>query len=88
MIAHQHKFPHEAKSTVVRLEEAVIQRLVQRDIMQESVIYQSIKKEEKREIALNSLQEGLSVEIIARITGLSIEEVQQLQQQINESAQN
>lgn len=71
----------------LRLEEDVIQRLVQRDIMQESVIYQSIRKEEKEEIALNLLREGLSLDIVARGTGLSIEEVQQLQQQINESTQ-
>jgi predicted transposase YdaD len=43
-----------------------------------------IKKEEKEEIALNFLREGVSIEIIARGTGLSIEEVQQLQQQITE----
>jgi predicted HTH domain antitoxin len=53
--------------------------------MQESVIYQSIKKEEKEEIALNLLQEGVSLEVIVRATGLSIEEVRQLQQQVNES---
>jgi hypothetical protein len=34
----------------LRLEEDVIYRLVQRDIMQESVIYQSIQKDEKRSI--------------------------------------
>jgi predicted transposase/invertase (TIGR01784 family) len=69
----------------LRLEDDVIQRLVQRDIMQESVIYRSIQKERDRAIALNLLREGLSMEIIARGTGLSIEEVQQLQQQLNES---
>ncbi|MEH2462042.1 hypothetical protein [Nostoc sp.] len=31
------------------------------------------------QVALNSLREGISVEIVARITGLSIERVQQLQ---------
>lgn len=56
--------------------------------MQESVIYRSIQQEaetraevrKQREIATNLLQEGLSIETIARATGLSIEEVQQLQQ--------
>lgn len=71
----------------LRLEEDIIYRLVQRDIMQESVIYQSIQKDEKRAIALNFLRDGLSVEAVARGTGLSIEEVQQLQQQLNGSAQ-
>jgi predicted transposase YdaD len=60
--------------------------------MQESTVYRSIQREtqieEKRAIALNFLREGLSVELVARGTGLSIEEVQQLQQQIDNSSQN
>ncbi|MDF5721395.1 MAG: Rpn family recombination-promoting nuclease/putative transposase [Rhizonema sp. PD37] len=73
----------------LRLEEDVIYSLVRRDIMQESVIYRSIQEEaearaearKQREIASNSLREGFPVEAVARITGLLIEEVQQLQQQ-------
>ena len=80
----------------LRLEQDVIYSLVRRDIMQESVIYRSIQEEaearaeirKQREIATNSLQEGLPIEIVARVTGLSIEEVQQLQQQLNGSAQS
>jgi predicted transposase/invertase (TIGR01784 family) len=72
----------------LRLEEDVIYRLVRRDIMQESVIYRSIQHDEKRAIALNFLREGLSVEAVARGTGLSIEEVQQLQQQANAAPQS
>lgn len=80
----------------LRLEQDVIYSLVRRDIMQESVIYRSIQEEaearaearKQREIASNSLREGFPVEAVARITGLSIEEVQQLQQQLNESPQN
>jgi transposase len=53
--------------------------------MQESVIYRSIQKDEKRSIAINFLRDGLSVEAVARGTGLSIEEVQQLQQQLSDS---
>lgn len=64
--------------------------------MQDSVIYRSIQAEaearaearKQREIASNLLRDGLSLEIVARGTGLSIEEVQQLQQQINESLQS
>lgn len=75
----------------LKLEEEVIYRLVRRDIMQESVIYRSIQREaeeraearKQREIASNSLREDLPIEIVARITGLSIAEVQQLQQQLN-----
>ncbi len=72
----------------LRLEDNIIYRLVQRDIMQESVIYQSIRREEKEEIALIMLRDGLSMEAITRYTKLSIEEVQQLQQQLGESPQN
>jgi predicted transposase YdaD len=60
--------------------------------MQESTVYRSIwrdaQKERDRAIALNFLRDGLPVEAVARGTGLSIEEVQQLQQQLNESAQS
>jgi hypothetical protein len=55
--------------------------------MQDSVIYRSIQDEKARAIALNSLREGLSVEMTARITGLSLKEVQTLQQQVNASSQ-
>ncbi len=55
--------------------------------MQESVIYQAIQKEVAEEIALNLLREGLSIDIIAPCTGLAIEEVKQLQQQLGESSQ-
>jgi predicted transposase/invertase (TIGR01784 family) len=80
----------------IKLEEEVIYQLLRRDIMQESVIYQSIQKEaekraearKQREIATNFLRDGLSVEAVARGTGLLIEEVQRLQQQLNESAQS
>lgn len=74
------------------LEDEVIYRTLRRDIMQESTVYRSIardeRKEEKRSIALNFLLRGVAIDIIAPSTGLSIEEVQQLQQQINESAQS
>ncbi len=67
--------------------------------MQESTVYRSIARDERKEekrslakppgtgIALNCLRAGISIGLIASSTGLSIEEVQQLQQQINESAQ-
>jgi predicted transposase/invertase (TIGR01784 family) len=68
----------------LRLEEDVIYSLVRRDIMQESVIYRSIQDEKTREIALNLLRGGVDISLIASSTGLSIEEVQQLQQQVGE----
>ena len=78
----------------LKLKPEVIYSLLKRDIMQESTIYQSIYQEgevkgeakKQREIATNFLRDGLPVETVARGTGLSIEEVQQLQQQISESA--
>jgi predicted transposase YdaD len=61
--------------------------------MQESTVYRSILAEglaagetkKQREIAINLLQRGVGIDVIAPSTGLSIEEVLQLQQQINES---
>jgi predicted transposase/invertase (TIGR01784 family) len=74
----------------IKLEDEVIYRVLRRDTMQESSVYRSIYAEgvaeAKREVALNLLREGLSIEIVARGTGLSIEEVQQLQRQLSESA--
>ncbi|MHC5771850.1 MAG: Rpn family recombination-promoting nuclease/putative transposase [Nostoc sp.] len=67
------------------LEHEVIGRLFRKDVMQESVVYQSIKTEgsdeKARKIAINLLAEGISVDVIARVTGLSVEVVQQLQQE-------
>lgn len=71
----------------LRLEETVIYQLVRRDIMQESVIYRSIQKEKTLAIARNLLQGGVAPSLIASATGLSLDEVQQLQQQINEVSQ-
>jgi hypothetical protein len=53
--------------------------------MQESNGYRSILAEgelTKREIASNSLREGLSIETVAKVTGLAITEVQQLHKSI------
>jgi predicted transposase/invertase (TIGR01784 family) len=76
----------------LRLEDEVVYRILRRDIMQESTVYRSIQREVQEErdraIALNLLREGVSIETIVRSTGLSIEEVQQLQQQLNGSAQS
>jgi predicted transposase YdaD len=59
--------------------------------MQESTVYRSIQREVQEErdraIALNFLREGVSIDIIASCTGLSIEEVQQLQQQLETPSQ-
>ena len=60
--------------------------------MQESTVYRSIwreaEEERTRAIAINLLRRGVAINIIAPSTDLSIEEVQQLQQQLNQSPQN
>ncbi len=69
------------------LEGEVIQQVLRRDIMQESVTYQLIKQEgreegreaERQEVAVNLLREGIAPEIVARVTGMTIEQLQQLQ---------
>jgi predicted transposase/invertase (TIGR01784 family) len=72
----------------LKLEDEVVYRILQRDIMQESTVYRSIQKEERRSIALNLLRGGVTINLIASATGLSIEEVQQIQQQMSESPQS
>jgi predicted transposase/invertase (TIGR01784 family) len=77
----------------LKLEDEIIYRILRRDIMQESTVYRSIlaegeiKGEERkqREIVINLLRRGVAIDIIAPSTGLSVEEIQQLQQQLNES---
>ncbi|MDJ0773177.1 MAG: Rpn family recombination-promoting nuclease/putative transposase [Mastigocoleus sp. MO_167.B18] len=77
------------------LKQEEIQRLLRRDIMRDSVTYQLLVDEGRAEgraeglaegsqeatqkIAVNLLKEGLSIELIAKTTGLTVEEVQQLQ---------
>jgi predicted transposase/invertase (TIGR01784 family) len=77
----------------LKLEGKIVYRILRRDIMQESTVYRSIWKEAEdnktRAIALNLLREGATVSLITSATGLSIEAVQQLQQQLlNESQQH
>ena len=59
--------------------------------MQESSVYRSIRREgqeeEKRVITLNLLRGGVDINLIASSTGLSFEEVQQLQQSVSEASQ-
>ena len=45
-------------------------------------IVTSWAREATEKIAVNSLREGLTVEMVARITGLTLEQVQQLQTQL------
>lgn len=83
----------------------VVQRILRRDIMKESVTYQAILQEGLEEgrarglvegraegearglaeaakrIALNMLNSAISLDLIAQFTGLSLEQIQALQQQ-------
>jgi predicted transposase/invertase (TIGR01784 family) len=72
----------------LKLEDEIVYRILRRDIMQESTVYRSIRKEgqedAKRAIALNLLRGGVEISLIASSTGLSAEEVKQLQQQISD----
>jgi predicted transposase/invertase (TIGR01784 family) len=67
----------------LRLNSDIISRLLRRDIMQESTMYQSILTEggakEKRAIAVNLLRMGLALSDIATAVGLSLEEVKKIQ---------
>ena len=77
----------------LKLEDEIIYKVLRRDIMQESSVYRSIfaegetsgESKKQRSIALNFLRDGLPIEAVARGTGLSLEEVQLLQQQQNAS---
>lgn len=61
--------------------------------MRESVIYQQIleegeakgEAETRRKLALNLLRIGMSLEQIAQVTELSLEQIQVLQQEIQNS---
>jgi predicted transposase YdaD len=76
----------------LKLEDEVVYRILRRDLMQESTVYRSIwreaEEEQTRRIAINLLRRGVAIDIIAPSTGLSIEEVQQLQQQLDKLAQD
>ncbi len=75
----------------LKLEDEIIYKVLRRDIMQESSVYRSIfaegetsgESKTQRSIALNFLRDGLPIEAVARGTGLSVEEVQLLQQELN-----
>jgi predicted transposase/invertase (TIGR01784 family) len=76
------------------LDQRLIQRLLRQEIMKESVIYQEIKaeglaeglqqgiQEGIRRVAMNLLKTAMPVEEIAIATGLSVEQVQSLQQEV------
>jgi predicted transposase/invertase (TIGR01784 family) len=71
------------------LNQAMIGKIIRRDNMRESATYQAVLEEGREEgdrqrqktVAINLLREGLAIEVIARVSELSIEAVTQLQQE-------
>jgi predicted transposase/invertase (TIGR01784 family) len=85
------------------LNKDLINRILRSDIMRESVIYQDILQEglkegfeqgleqgleqKAQEIARNMLNEGIAIALIVRVTGLTLEQVQQLQAQTGDNSE-
>ena len=79
------------------LSKEVIQHLLRSDIMKESVIYQDIllegivkgkaegKSEERNQIALKMLGSGMSADLVAQFTGLTIKQIEKLQKSATDS---
>jgi predicted transposase/invertase (TIGR01784 family) len=75
----------------LRYDKNAIKRLFREEIMRESVIYQEILQEGElkgrqvghQEVALNLVREGMSHETIAKVTGLTIAEVEALTKSAN-----
>lgn len=79
------------------LEKDIIQQVLRRELMQESVTYQALIEEGRaegiqegiqegiRSVAANLLREGMAIEMVARVTGLSVDVVQQLVSDLSRS---
>jgi predicted transposase YdaD len=52
--------------------------------LEETRVYQEAQEEKARSIAINMLRDHLPLEQVARLTGLSIEQLQQLQTQMQQ----
>ena len=88
----------------LKLDQDSINRILRSDIMKESVIYQEIfheveikgkKQGEKegeqkatRNIALNMLKSSMNIDDIAKLTGLSLQEIEQLNSSLNRDESN
>jgi predicted transposase/invertase (TIGR01784 family) len=64
------------------LNKDIIQQLLRRELMEESVTYQALiaegVEEGVRRVAINLLHEGVADEVVIKATGLSAEQIQQL----------
>jgi predicted transposase/invertase (TIGR01784 family) len=73
------------------LDKDQVRQIFRRELMKESTIYQKWRQEnlaegqtkgqeaERRSIALKMIAEGMSLEVIAKITGYSVQQLQSLQ---------
>ncbi len=69
------------------LDQGLIGKIIRRDVMRESVTYQAVleegreegREEAERSLILSLLQEDIDLDLIARVTGWSIEKIIQLQ---------
>jgi predicted transposase/invertase (TIGR01784 family) len=80
-----------AVMAALSLDEDQVENVLRRNFMKESAIYQKWRQEnlaegqtkgqeaERRSIALKMLAEGMSLEVIAKITGYSVKQLQSLQ---------
>jgi predicted transposase/invertase (TIGR01784 family) len=75
-----------AVMAALSLDEDQVENVLRRNFMKESALYQKWRKEnlvegqdtERRSIALKMLAEGMSLKVIAKITGYSIKQIQSL----------
>ena len=72
----------ELRKEYLAREEAILDERIRHGYSHQQGIVKGIEKN-KIETATNALKEGLSPELIAKITNLSIEEVNRLRQQLN-----
>jgi predicted transposase/invertase (TIGR01784 family) len=76
------------------MQESVVYRSILREGLEKGLQQglrqglQQGREEERRILALNFLQEGISLEVIARATGLSVDQIQQLQTTLPPSTQD
>ncbi|BAZ69016.1 hypothetical protein NIES4106_37850 [Fischerella sp. NIES-4106] len=81
------------------LNKDTIQQLLRKELMQESVTYQALIDEGRAEgraegiqegiqrVAVNLLKEGMSTDMVTKLTGLSVEQLQQLEISESEESQ-
>jgi predicted transposase/invertase (TIGR01784 family) len=82
------------------LNKDIIQQLLRRELMQESVTYQALMDEGRaegramgieegvRRVAMNLLREGVAEEVVIKVTGLSAEQIEQLKLTVTENQEN